>query len=486
MQKSLIVISCLVFAAAVFALPAMDDEVVPEEELAGGGTCNCCGKQYPKPSCSVTLYQHCNYGGYGINLAPGSYSMSALQAKGMKNDDLSSVRVHGTCRAIMYQHSNFGGKVMTRDGNDSCFTNDRMLVPVSQLHQIVVKAQDDPQPEGDGYGNEDDPRPDEEVDVNGRRLLGRRRPVSWNDQISSAKVQDRAAAAHTCTAVCKHPCAVEKSQKVAEKNSKAAEKAAKALEKREKAKAAERKAKEAAAKAAELSKKREAQAKASKKEKDAKAESAAKAMEKAAKKAERAAKEQEAKAEKAKKMKEKADKESAAKVKAQELDEKAQAKKEKAGKAMAKEKEAKQAAAAKEMKEKQAAMEKKSKIPPADPCKKYKAQEAANKAMTKTLQKSIRFEPNKTILTKEGKKTLDKVAEVVVKYAWMALDLIGQSTASGSSCQRLVTGRAKAASEYLKNKGCTNTMNNGGKCKTFVGMTIAATGSAKAPKGCRL
>merc|ERR1711981_830140 len=461
MQKSLIVISCVVFAAAVFALPAIDDEVVPEEELAGGGTCNCCGKQYPKPSCSVTLYQHCNYRGYGINLAPGSYNMHALQSKGMKNDDLSSVRVHGTCRAIMYQHWNFGGKVLTRDGNDSCFTNDRMLVPVSQLHQIVVKAQDDVPAEDD----------EEEVDVNGRRLLGRR-SVSWNDQISSAKVQDRAAAAHTCTAVCKHPCAVEKSQKAAEKNSKAAEKSAKAQEKREKAKAAERKAKEAAAKAAEKSKKKEAQAKASKKEKDAKKEAAAK--------------EQEAKAEKAKKMKEKSDKESAAKVKAQELDEKAQPKKEKADTAMAKEKEAKQAAAAKELNAKEAAKEKKSKIPPADPCKKYKAQEAANKAMTKTLQKSIRFEPNKTILTKEGKKTLDAVAGVVVKYAWMALDLTGQSTASGSGCQRLVDGRAKAASEYLKNKGCTNKMNTGGKCRTFVGLTIAATGSAKAPKGCRL
>merc|ERR1711981_1486514 len=437
-------------------------------ELAGGGTCNCCGKQYPKPSCSVTLYQHCNYRGYGINLAPGSYNMHALQSKGMKNDDLSSVRVHGTCRAIMYQHWNFGGKVLTRDGNDSCFTNDRMLVPVSQLHQIVVKAQDDVPAEDD----------EEEVDVNGRRLLGRR-SVSWNDQISSAKVQDRAAAAHTCTAVCKHPCAVEKSHK-------AAEKSAKAQEKREKAKAAERKAKEAAAKAAEKSKKKEAQAKASKKEKDAKKEAAAKAKEKAAKKAKKAAKEQEAKAEKAKKMKEKSDKESAAKVKAQELDEKAQAKKEKADKAMAKEKEAKQAAAAKEMNAKEAAKEKKSKIPPADPCKKYKAQEAANKAMTKTLQKSIRFEPNKTILTKEGKKTLDAVAGVVVKYAWMELDLTGQSTASGSGCQRLVDGRAKAASEYLKNKGCTNKMNTGGKCRTFVGLTIAATGSAKAPKGCRL
>merc|ERR1711988_322775 len=369
MQKSLIVVSCIVFAAAVFALPAIDDEVVPEEELAGGGTCNCCGKQYPKPSCSVTLYQHCNYRGYGINLAPGSYNMHALQAKGMKNDDLSSVRVHGTCRAIMYQHWNFGGKVLTRDGNDACFTNDRMLVPVAQLHQIVVKAQEDVPAEDD----------EEEVDVNGRGLLGRR-SVSWNDQISSAKVQDRAAAAHTCTAVCKHPCAVERNQKAAEKNSKAAEKSAKAQEQREKAKAQERKAKESAAKAAEKSKKREAQAKATKKEKDAK-------------KAEKAAKEMEAKAEKEKKMKEKSDKESAAKVKAKELDEKAQAKKEKADKALAEEKATKAEQAAKEMKAKEAAMEKKSKIPPADPCKKYKAQEAANKSMTKTLQKSIRFQP---------------------------------------------------------------------------------------------
>merc|ERR1711988_1391919 len=462
MQKSLIVVSCIVFAAAVFALPAIDDEVVPEEELAGGGTCNCCGKQYPKPSCSVTLYQHCNYRGYGINLAPGSYNMHALQAKGMKNDDLSSVRVHGTCRAIMYQHWNFGGKVLTRDGNDACFTNDRMLVPVAQLHQIVVKAQEDVPAEDD----------EEEVDVNGRRLLGRR-SVSWNDQISSAKVQDRAAAAHTCTAVCKHPCAVERNQKAAEKNSKAAEKSAKAQEQREKAKAQERKAKESAAKAAEKSKKREAQAKATKKEKDAK-------------KAEKAAKEMEAKAEKEKKMKEKSDKESAAKVKAKELDEKAQAKKEKADKALAEEKATKAEQAAKEMKAKEAAMEKKSKIPPADPCKKYKAQEAANKSMTKTLQKSIRFQPGSTVLTTEGKKTLDSVAAVVIKYAWMALDLTGQSTASGSGCQRLVTGRAKAASEYLKNKGCTNAMNTGGKCQTFIGLTIAATGSAKAPKGCRL
>merc|ERR1712023_448072 len=213
--------------------------------------------------------------------------------------------------------------------------------------------------------------------------------------------------------------------------------------------------KEAAEKAAEKAKKKEVDEKAK--------EKAAKAAESKAKAAAEAAD---------KKKEEQAEKEKAAK--------KAAAEKEKAAKAKEKE----QKATKEEKEDKAAAAEKKSKIPPADPCKKYKAQEAANKKLTKTLQKSIRFEPNQTILTAAGKKTLDDVAAVVIKYAWMALDLTGQSTASGSGCQRLVDGRAKAASAYLKNKGCTNKMNTAGKCKTFIGLTIQATGSAKAPKGC--
>merc|ERR1712005_44557 len=434
MLKSMIVIAFIVVAAV--ALPSFNDEVVPEEELVGA-TCTCCGKTVSKPSCSITLCQHCNYGGYGINLAPGSYNMNTLIAKGMKNDDLSSVRIHGSCRAILYQHINFGGASMTKDSDDSCFTNDRMAIPVSQLHQLVVTERPK-MPEDEE--NEDDEV--DEVDTNGRRLLGRR-AVSWNDQISSAKVQDRQAAAHSCTAVCKAPCAQEKAEKAA-----AEEKAAKAAEKKKKAE--EKASKEAAAK----------------KEKSEK-EKASK--EKAAKKKEKDAKEKAAKAKAEKDKKEKA----AEKEKAAKASEKAEKKKEKEQKAT-KEKEDKAAAAA----------ERKSKIPPADPCKKYKAQEAANKKLTKTLQKSIRFEPNQTILTAAGKKTLDDVAAVVIKYAWMELDLTGQSTASGSGCQRLVDGRAKAASAYLKNKGCTNKMNTAGKCKTFIGLTIQATGSAKAPKGC--
>merc|ERR1719240_1616250 len=130
---------------------------------------------------------------------------------------------------------------MTKDSDDSCFTNDRMAIPVSQLHQLVVTERPK-MPEDEE--NEDDEI--DEVDTNGRRLLGRR-AVSWNDQISSAKVQDRQAAAHSCTAVCKAPCAQEKAEKAA-----AAEKAAKKSEKEKasKEKAAKKKEKDAKEKAA--------------------------------------------------------------------------------------------------------------------------------------------------------------------------------------------------------------------------------------------
>merc|ERR1711871_796216 len=454
MLKSMIVIAFIVVAAV--ALPSFNDEVVPEEELVGA-TCTCCGKTVSKPSCSITLYQHCNYGGYGINLAPGSYNMNTLIAKGMKNDDLSSVRIHGSCRAILYQHINFGGASMTKDSDDSCFTNDRMAIPVSQLHQLVVTERPK-MPEDEE--NEDDEV--DKVDTNGRRLLGRR-AVSWNDQISSAKVQDRQAAAHSCTAVCKAPCAQEKAEKAA-----AAEKAAKAAEKKKKAE--EKASKEAAAKKEKSEKEKASKEKAAKKkEKDAK-EKAAKA------KAEKDKKEKDAKKEAAEKAAEKAKKKEMGE-KAKEKAAKAAEKKAKAAAEAAEKKKEKEQKATKEKEYKAAAAaEKKSKIPPADPCKKYKAQESANKKLTKTLQKSIRFEPNQTILTAAGKKTLDDVAAVVIKYAWMELDLTGQSTASGSGCQRLVDGRAKAASAYLKNKGCTNKMNTAGKCKTFIVLTIQATG----------
>lgn len=108
----------------------------------------------------------------------------------------------------------------------------------------------------------------------------------------------------------------------------------------------------------------------------------------------------------------------------------------------------------------------------------------ANKAMTKTLQKQVKFKPNKWVLRKEGKKTLDSIAGYLIKYQWMELDLEGHSTASGSYCKNLTGKRAKAAADYLKKKGCGNKFHTSGKCRTFIGLKIKATGSATPPRGC--
>jgi len=88
--------------------------------------------------CSVTVYKHCDYRGYGVNLKPGSYDLKALMRRGVKNDDLSSIKIHGPCVAHLYQHSGFGGKVLNKKKNDSCFTNDHMI-PTSELAQIVIE-----------------------------------------------------------------------------------------------------------------------------------------------------------------------------------------------------------------------------------------------------------------------------------------------------------------------------------------------------------
>merc|ERR1712196_268266 len=56
-----------------------------------------CTLRCHQPSCIVSVFQHCNYGGYRIK----------LKRMGMRNDDLSSVQVHGNCKATMYEHWNF-------------------------------------------------------------------------------------------------------------------------------------------------------------------------------------------------------------------------------------------------------------------------------------------------------------------------------------------------------------------------------------------
>jgi predicted alpha-1,6-mannanase (GH76 family) len=71
----------------------------------------------PPTGRAVTLYSDCDHRGYAVELPVGSYTLGQLQAKGIVNDDVSSVRVGSGFQITVYQHHDFTGAraVITED-----------------------------------------------------------------------------------------------------------------------------------------------------------------------------------------------------------------------------------------------------------------------------------------------------------------------------------------------------------------------------------
>ncbi|MGB1309811.1 MAG: beta/gamma crystallin-related protein [Leucothrix sp.] len=85
------------------------------------------------PPPKATVYQHCNFAGYKIRLAPGRYNLNTLKRMGMRNDDLSSMKVPAGYELVAYQHVNFGGKKIVLRGNDSCLVNNGFNDTISSI-----------------------------------------------------------------------------------------------------------------------------------------------------------------------------------------------------------------------------------------------------------------------------------------------------------------------------------------------------------------
>ncbi|SET63224.1 family 43 glycosylhydrolase [Stigmatella erecta] len=68
------------------------------------------------------FYADGGYGGLGVSLNPGSYTMAQLNAAGIPNDWMSSLRVPAGWTVQVYEHNDFTGTVWT-------FTADTALVP---------------------------------------------------------------------------------------------------------------------------------------------------------------------------------------------------------------------------------------------------------------------------------------------------------------------------------------------------------------------
>lgn len=67
-----------------------------------------------------TFFQYCNQSGYGIKLGIGDYNFAALNARGIFNDDISSVRVPVGYKVFGYVDDNFTGNYVTLTSDNNC------------------------------------------------------------------------------------------------------------------------------------------------------------------------------------------------------------------------------------------------------------------------------------------------------------------------------------------------------------------------------
>lgn len=71
----------------------------------------------------ATAYQDCNYAGYAVGLPEGSYTLAQLQARGIRDNDLSSLRVSAGYQVQLFDGDNFTGASVTRTGDTGCLVD---------------------------------------------------------------------------------------------------------------------------------------------------------------------------------------------------------------------------------------------------------------------------------------------------------------------------------------------------------------------------
>jgi hypothetical protein len=68
----------------------------------------------------ITVYKDCNYTGFSGGLTIGDYNMARLNALGVLNDDISSLKITQGFQAILYQDDNFTGASTVINSDNSC------------------------------------------------------------------------------------------------------------------------------------------------------------------------------------------------------------------------------------------------------------------------------------------------------------------------------------------------------------------------------
>jgi hypothetical protein len=74
----------------------------------------------------TTMYKDCNYTGAAVSLPLGDYTLTALQSRGILNDDISSLQVNGGYQVVLYENDNFTGAALTVGSSNTCLVNNAL------------------------------------------------------------------------------------------------------------------------------------------------------------------------------------------------------------------------------------------------------------------------------------------------------------------------------------------------------------------------
>jgi formylglycine-generating enzyme required for sulfatase activity len=66
----------------------------------------------------VMVYKHCNYWGYGVPLSVGAYPLSKLRELGVRDNDISSIRVPDGFRVYYFSDNNYSGSRLGSTSSD--------------------------------------------------------------------------------------------------------------------------------------------------------------------------------------------------------------------------------------------------------------------------------------------------------------------------------------------------------------------------------
>ena len=108
--------------------PAEVQAIVDEFRSRGVKRRNRQGQEYattPQPPTGVvTVYKHCDFGGYAVGLPVGSYTLAQLQALGVVDNDISSVKVQSGYQVTFYDNSNVSGTSLVKTADDNCLNDE--------------------------------------------------------------------------------------------------------------------------------------------------------------------------------------------------------------------------------------------------------------------------------------------------------------------------------------------------------------------------